>query len=86
MEALRSSINEGPMLGDPTSPTRNPAPRPDPRAPGREGVPGLRIRGTFANVKGISLAFFDTYLRSDAEGRTALEGAGGRGGVELVKK
>ena len=47
---------------------------------------GLRIRGMFADIKAISLAFFDTYLRNEAEGRTALEGAAGRGGVELVKK
>jgi predicted dienelactone hydrolase len=75
-----------PMLGDPAPKTRNPQDPVDPRRPGRESVAGLRIRGTFANIKGISLAFFDTYLRNDAEGRTALEGAGGRGGVELVKK
>lgn len=86
MEGSRGMNNESPMLGEPRSPTRNPAPAPDPRQPGREGTAGLRIRGTFANVKGISLAFFDTYLRSDTEGRTALEGAGARGGVELVKK
>ena len=63
-----------------------PRERYDPRQPGRESVAGLRIRGTFANVKAISLAFFDTYLRNDAEGRTALEGVAARGGVELVKK
>ncbi len=54
--------------------------------PGRESVAGLRVRVTFADIKAISLAFFDAYLRNEAEGRTALEGAGGRGGVELVKK
>ena len=52
----------------------------------RESVAGLRIRGTFSNIKAFSLAFWDAYLRNDAEGRTALEGAAGRGGVELVKK
>jgi predicted dienelactone hydrolase len=77
---------ENPMLGDPAPRTRTPAPQMDPRRPGRESVTGLRIRGTFAQVKAISLAFFDTYLRDDAEGRTTLEGAGSRGGVELVKK
>ena len=78
-------IND-PMLGDPTT-TRNPmTPTGDPRRPGREGSEGLRIRNVFANVKAISLAFWDTYLKSEAEGRTTLEGAGGRGGIELVKK
>ena len=54
--------------------------------PARESVQGMRIRGTFANIKSISLAFWDTYLRNDAEARTALEGAAARGGVEVVKK
>lgn len=77
-----------PALGDPAPRNRNPTidGETDPRRPGRESVEGLRFRGTFAHVKGISLAFFDTYLKNEAEGRTALEGAGGRGGVELVKK
>lgn len=56
------------------------------RRPARESNAGLRIRGQFQNVKAIVLAFLDTYLRNDAEGRTALEGAGNRGGIELVKK
>lgn len=81
---------EPPIIGDPRNdPTRNPATDPqrtDPRRPGRESMAGLRERGTFNNVKAISLAFWDTYLRGDAEGRTALENAGGRGGIELVKK
>jgi predicted dienelactone hydrolase len=75
-----------PMLGDPTPRTNAPRERYDPRQPGRESVAGLRIRSTFNDIKAISLAFLDTYLRTEAEGRTALEGAGGRGGVELVKK
>ena len=61
------------------------APVPE-RRNNRESVAGLRMRGTFANIKAISLSFWDTYLRNDAEGRTALEGVAGRGGVELVKK
>lgn len=73
-----------PMLGDPRPTTRTP--EVDPRRPGREGAAGLRSRGVFAQVKAISLAFWDAYLKGDAEGRKTLEGAGGRGGVELVKK
>lgn len=69
---------------------RNPDPltRPpdDPRRPGRESTAGLSERNRFADVKAISLAFWDTYLRAEAEGRTTLEAAGSRGGVELVKK
>lgn len=83
-EAMRT--RQDPMLGDPTPTTRTPSPTTDPRRPGRESVAGLRFRGTFAQIKAISLAFFDTYLRNDAEGRTTLEGAATRGGVELVKK
>lgn len=82
LEASRNA--EEPMLGDlrpGTQPTTA-----DRRQPGREGAAGLRIRGVFAQVKAISLAFWDAYLKGDAEGRKTLEGAGGRGGVELVKK
>ena len=80
-----------PKFGDPTAPPEPrgggvPREQYDPRRPGRESTTGLRIRAMFADIKAISLAFFDTYLRNEAEGRTALEGAGGRGGVELVKK
>lgn len=84
VEASRTM--EQPMLGDPVPRTNAPVQTPDPRRPGRESVTGLRIRGTFAQIKAISLAFFDAYLKNDAEGRTTLEGAGTRGGVELVKK
>ncbi len=71
----------------PVGPERVPLGTPRaPRGASRESIAGMRIRGTFANVKAISLAFWDTYLKNDAEGRTALEGAAGRGGVELVKK
>jgi predicted dienelactone hydrolase len=70
----------------PIGPDRRPVGTvPETRA-NRESNAGLRIRGIFSNIKGISLAFFDTYLKGEAEGRTALEGAAGRGGVELVKK
>jgi predicted dienelactone hydrolase len=76
---------EEPMLGD--SPRRMPqATDPARRGPGREGNEGLRIRNTFANIKALSLAFMDAYLKGEAEGRTTLESAAVRGGVELVKK
>jgi predicted dienelactone hydrolase len=42
---------------------------------GREGYSGLRERGLFNRIQGVSLSFWDTYLRGDAEGRTALERA-----------
>ncbi|HYC61637.1 MAG TPA: alpha/beta fold hydrolase [Thermoanaerobaculia bacterium] len=75
----------GPMLGD------------DFRRPGevmdqtrrdtpREGRAGMNIRYTFNNIKAISLAFLDAYLRGEAEGRTTLENAAQRGGVELQRK
>lgn len=75
--------NTQPMIGDTT---RQRLPEQDPRAPTREGTAGMRIRNIFGQVKAISLAFWDTYLRGDAEGRTALEGAANRGGIELLKK
>ena len=83
-EAMRPPAE--PMLGEPNPRTTAPRPQYDPRQPTRESVAGLRIRAMFADIKAISLAFFDAYLRNDAEGRTALEGVAARGGVELVKK
>jgi predicted dienelactone hydrolase len=84
----------GPSIGGSQVDENRPPIGPDRRVVGtvpeqrtnRESIAGMRIRGTFSNIKAISLAFFDTYLKGEAEGRTALEGAAARGGVELVKK
>jgi hypothetical protein len=46
----------------------------------------LRQRDIFANVRGVALTFFDTYLRGDAEARAALEKAPERTGVKLEKR
>lgn len=78
-------------MNDPNNdPTRNPVSRPvivpQEQTRPREGSVGLRTRGAFGTVKAISLAFWDTYLRESTEGRTALEGAGSRGGVTLENK
>ncbi len=75
---------------DPTDPTRDPL-DPTPRRPPerqvpREGGVGLQWRSSFNTVKALSLAFFDSYLKGDAEGRAALENAAGRGNVVLEKK
>jgi predicted dienelactone hydrolase len=68
-------------------PFENPAPPPAEQRPNRrEDASGLRIRSAAATVKAITLAFWDAYLRADAEGRTSLEKAGERGGVTLEKK
>lgn len=70
-------------------PFDDPAPRmPEQRAPRprREDSAGLRVRGAHATVKALSLAFWDTYLRGDAEGRQALEAAAERGGVTVERK
>jgi predicted dienelactone hydrolase len=74
--------SQQPMIGD----TSRQRPMTDPRSPTREGSEGLRIRNIFGHVKALSLAFWDAYLRGDAEGRKTLEAAASRGGVELVKK
>jgi predicted dienelactone hydrolase len=75
-----------PMIGDDPN-RRDPInPPQQSRQPGRETNVGLRMRNIFNNVKAISLAFFDTYLKGDTEGRTTLENASQRGGIELVKK
>ena len=85
MEGSRA-MDRGPMLGEPTY--RRATRHRDPiRAnPDAKAWPACASAERSPTSRAISLAFFDTYLRSDAEGRTALEGAGGRGGVELVKK
>ncbi|MFP5246343.1 MAG: alpha/beta hydrolase family protein [Thermoanaerobaculia bacterium] len=82
-----------PRMDDPTNPDPTRDPRRNPgipsttqRGPAREGPGGLRQRGLFGTAKAISLMFWDTYLRNDQEGRTALEKAGERYGVEVVKK
>jgi predicted dienelactone hydrolase len=45
-----------------------------------------RHKAIFANVRGVALAFFDTYLRADTEGRAALEKTGERADVTVEKK
>ncbi|HYH05682.1 MAG TPA: hypothetical protein VEK11_01365 [Thermoanaerobaculia bacterium] len=93
MSALQPTLApDRPQLGDPDrDPNRNPtsiAPPtvPDSRGPGRESPSALRERNTFNNVKAISLMFWDRYLRGTEEGKTALENASSRGGIEVVKK
>ena len=46
----------------------------------------LRTQEMFGVVRGTALAFFDAYLKGDAEGRTALEKAGERRGVHVEHK
>lgn len=82
-----------PQLGDPTrDPERgrgSPAEPPraqDPRRPGTESPSALRERGTYDDIKAISLMFWDRYLRATEEGRNALEYANARGGIEVVRK
>ena len=58
----------------------------DRRRSGREGSAGLRLRGAFNTVKGLSLAFWDAYLRAKAEGRQELESATNRGNVTAQRK
>lgn len=46
----------------------------------------IRDRNAFGTIRTMSLAFWDAYLRGDAEGRTALEQAGNRAGVVLERR
>lgn len=72
--------------GDPNR-TLDPTPRQSEvtRRP-REGGVGLQWRAAFNNVKALSLAFWDAYLKSDAEGRAELDRSAGRGSIVLEKK
>ncbi|HEX2121753.1 MAG TPA: hypothetical protein VHL59_08935, partial [Thermoanaerobaculia bacterium] len=45
-----------------------------------------RTRAVFNTVKGMTVAFWDAYLRADAEGRAQLDRATDRSGLELKKK
>jgi len=85
----RSALGEPPpadstLAGDPPfpDPFREPLQQ---RRPAREGVAGSRERSLGSDIRAISLAFWDTYLRASTEGRTTLENGAARG-VEVVKK
>jgi len=86
-----------PVAPDPTDPDRIPTGRAPtgrevaaqgPRQPRgtRSDQLILRQKDIFANVRGVALTFFDTYLRGDAEARTALEKAAERTGVTIEKR
>ena len=67
-------------VSDPPPSTAPPQPQPTYPQPAekrvsRESSPGLRERSLFNRIQGVSLAFWDTYLRGDAEGRKSLEAA-----------
>ncbi len=81
MPDTRPGTVDGPF--DNPSPVRQQ--QTQPRNP-REDAAGMRVRNAYATVKGLSLAFWDAYLKGDAEGREALEKAGGRTGVTVEKK
>lgn len=74
--------DEDPTLRDPRDPIRRPS---DQRPVPRESASGLRERGLGSDLRALSLAFWDTYLRGSAEGRTMLEGAENRG-AEMMRK
>jgi predicted dienelactone hydrolase len=69
-------------------PFDSPAPVPPQqrRLPTREDQAGMRVRNATGTVKALSLAFWDAYLKGDAEGREALEKAASRMGVTVEKK
>ncbi len=74
--------------GDPLDPDdpRDPQARTRrPRARGAAEGLAARARSSFAQIKVLSLAFWDAYLRGDAPGREQLEKAADRG-VELKRK
>lgn len=79
-----SDPNRDPERGRGTDP-QLPAAQ-DPRRPGSESPSALRERGTYDDIKAVSLMFWDRYLRATEEGRNALENADARGGIEVVRK
>lgn len=69
--------NRDPLSEDRRDPTRGPRPG---------GGYMDRTRAVFNTVKGMTVAFWDAYLRADAEGRAQLDRATDRSGLELKKK
>lgn len=60
--------------------------RPQPQTVRRDARGVINTRNAFGTIRTMSLAFWDAYLRGDAEGRSTLEAAGGRSGVILEKR
>lgn len=56
------------------------------RPPSRAAAAALHHQEMFAAARGLSLAFWDTYLKSDAKAREALEKAGERKGLVVERK
>lgn len=81
--AAREQSRIDPM--DPGNPN-NPAMTRDGRRISRAESASFRQQDLFNLTRGLALAFWDTYLRGDADGRKALENAGTRGGVTVEKK
>lgn len=73
------------MAPDPNDPMGR-RPRQQPTVSRRDSRGVINTRNAFGTVRTMSLAFWDAYLRGDAEGRSALEAAGGRSGVILEKR
>lgn len=83
-QARERSVSDPAEPLDPRDPgtTRSRRPR-----GGRAEGAAMRMRASFSTVKILSLAFWDTYLRSDgAAGREQLDKAADRYGVEVTKK
>lgn len=82
-DPLDPAYNPGDPTRNPIDPTPPPAPQ---RRDPREGGAGLQWRAAFNNVKALSLAFWDAYLKADAEGREELQRAAGRGSIVVETK
>ncbi|HEV7240213.1 MAG TPA: hypothetical protein VGQ36_13320 [Thermoanaerobaculia bacterium] len=63
-----------------------PSRRPETSPRTRTEQASVRHQQMVADIRGIALTFFDTYVRGDAAGREALEKAGTRTGVVVEKK
>lgn len=84
--AARERAQRDPLLDplDPRDPRIGTARDPRLATPSERGM--LRQQEVFAVARGAALAFWDTYLRGDAEGRTALENVSQRRGVTVERK
>jgi predicted dienelactone hydrolase len=66
-------------------PETNQIPRND-QGMSRVEAASMRLQDLFNLTRGLGLAFWNAYLRSETDGRKALEDAGSRGGVTVEKK
>lgn len=74
------------VIMDPTMDPMDARRQAEQRQQARASMTGLDQRLMFATIRSLALAFFDAYLKQDANGRQFLEEADGRANVDVKRK